>query len=185
MRWSWLPNALSVARILLVPPSVLSLLAGRFDVTLVCFGCAALSDGLDGWLAKRFGWTSRLGKILDPIADKLLLVSLYLALAVLGLVPVWLMATVVLRDVVIVLGAMVYRVVIGYIEGHPTAVSKLNTLVQLVFVLLVIVHAQWPQLPSRLIDWLGATVFVTTMVSGMDYVLTYAREAMRARRVSH
>jgi len=185
MRWSWLPNALSVARILLVPPSVLSLLAGRFDVTLVCFGCAALSDGLDGWLAKRFGWTSRLGKILDPIADKLLLVSLYLALAVLGLVPVWLMAAVVLRDVVIVLGAMVYRFVIGYIEGHPTAVSKLNTLVQLVFVLLVIVHAQWPQLPSRLIDWLGATVFVTTMVSGMDYVLTYAREAMRARRVSH
>jgi cardiolipin synthase len=160
-------------------------LAGRFDVTLVCFGCAALSDGLDGWLAKRFGWTSRLGKILDPIADKLLLVSLYLALAVLGLVPVWLMAAVVLRDVVIVLGAMVYRFVIGYIEGHPTAVSKLNTLVQLVFVLLVIVHAQWPQLPSRLIDWLGATVFVTTMVSGMDYVLTYAREAMRARRVSH
>ncbi len=185
MRWSWLPNALSVARILLVPPSVLSLLAGRFDVTLVCFGCAALSDGLDGWLAKTFGWTSRLGKILDPIADKLLLVSLYMALAVLGRVPVWLMAAVVLRDVVIVLGAMVYRVVIGYIEGHPTAVSKLNTLVQLVFVLLVIVRAQWPQLPASLIVWLGAIVFVTTMISGLDYVLTYAREAIRARRVSH
>ena len=185
MRWSWLPNALSVARLLLVPPSVLSLLAGRFDVTLVCFGCAALSDGLDGWLAKTFGWTSRLGKILDPIADKLLLVSLYMALAVLGRVPVWLMAAVVLRDVVIVLGAMVYRVVIGYIEGHPTAVSKLNTLVQLVFVLLVIVRAQWPQLPASLIVWLGAIVFVTTMISGLDYVLTYAREAIRARRVSH
>jgi cardiolipin synthase len=185
MRWSWLPNALSVARILLVPPSVLSLFAGRFDVTLVCFGCAALSDGLDGWLAKTFGWTSRLGKILDPIADKLLLVSLYMALAVLGRVPVWLTAAVVLRDVVIVLGAMVYRVVIGYIEGHPTAVSKLNTLVQLVFVLLVIVRAQWPQLPASLVVWLGAIVFVTTMISGLDYVLTYAREAIRARRVSH
>jgi len=184
MTWSWLPNALSITRILLVIPSVLSLLAGRYDVTLVCFGCAALSDGLDGWLAKTFGWTSRLGKIFDPIADKLLLVSLYLVLATLGLVPIWLTTAVVLRDVVIVLGAMVYRWVIGYIEGRPTAVSKLNTALQLIFVLLVIVHAQWPTLPVRTVVWLGATVFVTTVISGVDYVLTYAREAIRARRVS-
>ncbi len=183
MKWSWLPNALSVARILLVPPSVMALLTGRFGLTLVCVGCAAVSDGLDGWLAKTFGWTSRLGKILDPIADKLLLVSLYLSLAVLGLVPLWLTVTVVLRDVVIVLGAMIYRAVIGHIEGHPTAVSKLNTLVQILFVLLVIARAQWPQLPLSLITWLGAIVFVTTVVSGLDYVLTYAREAMRAKHV--
>ncbi|MEI6458656.1 MAG: CDP-alcohol phosphatidyltransferase family protein [Pseudomonadota bacterium] len=182
MKLSWLPNALSVMRILLVPPSVLTLLAGRYDLTLMCFGCAAVSDGLDGWLAKTFGWTSRLGKILDPIADKLLLVSLYLALALVGAIPVWLTVVVVLRDVVIVLGAAVYRWLIGYIEGHPTAVSKLNTLIQLVFVLLVITRMQWPIVPESAVTWLGAAVFVTTIVSGLDYVLTYARAAIRARR---
>jgi cardiolipin synthase len=184
MRWSWLPNALSISRILLVPPSVLALLAARYEVTLLCFGCAAISDGLDGWLAKTFGWTSRLGKILDPIADKLLLVSLYLVLAFLGLVPMWLAAAVVLRDAIIVLGAIVYRLLVGYIEGHPTAVSKLNTLLQLLFVLTVVVHAQWPILPISVLTWLGAMVFVTTVVSGLDYVLTYARQAIRAKRVT-
>jgi cardiolipin synthase (CMP-forming) len=184
MKLAWLPNALSLLRIVLVGPCVLALLAGRYDLTLAGFGVAAVSDGLDGWLAKRFGWTSRLGKILDPIADKLLLVSLYLTLTALGRVPLWLTAAVVLRDVVIVLGAAAYRYWIGYLEGHPTVVSKLNTLLQLIFVLLVIARAQWPDLPAAATLWLGAAVFVTTVVSGLDYVMTYARDAVRARRVA-
>ena len=184
MNWSWIPNALSLARMLLVPPSVLLLLAGRYELTLVCFGCAAVSDGLDGWLAKSFGWTSRFGKIIDPIADKLLLVSLFVSLSVVRLVPLWLTVTVVLRDVVIVLGALAYRFLIGYLEGRPTAGSKLNTLLQLLFVLLVIAKAQWGYLPDAALLWLGAVVFVTTVISGLDYVLTYARAASRERSVA-
>lgn len=179
MNLAWLPNAICVARIGLVPPSVLALLAGRFELTLALFGIAAVSDALDGWLAKRFGWTSRLGKILDPIADKLLLVSVFVTLAWLRLVPAWLVATVVLRDVVIVVGAAAFHFLIGYLEGRPTPVSKLNTLLQLTFVLVVIADSAWSRAGGAPLMILGAGVFVTTVVSGIDYVLTYAREAVR------
>jgi cardiolipin synthase len=181
---AWLPNAICVLRILLVAPSALALLAGRYELTLLLFGIAAASDGLDGWLAKTFGWTSRLGKILDPIADKLLLVTVFLTLVWTGLVPLWLGVAVVVRDVVIVGGAITYRVMIGYVEGHPTQVSKLNTLLQLTFVLGVIAAAAWQNVPRPLVIAVGAATFVTTVVSGIDYVLTYAREAIRATRAA-
>jgi len=178
MTLAWLPNAICIARIALVLPSVVALLAGRYELTLLLFGVAAVSDALDGWLAKHFGWTSRLGKILDPIADKLLLVSVFVTLAWLGLVPVWLVATVVLRDLLIVGGAAAYHFLIGYLEGHPTPVSKLNTLLQLSLVFAVIADAAW-HLPPALVLALGAASFVSTVVSGLDYVLTYARAAAR------
>ncbi len=182
MRLSWIPNAICVVRILLVAPSALALVAGRYELTLLIFGVAAVSDGLDGWLAKHFGWTSRLGKILDPIADKLLLVTVFLTLVWLHLVPLWLGAAVVVRDILIVGGAIAYRVLIGYVEGHPTAVSKLNTLLQLTFVLAVIAASAWGAVPHPLVTALGAAVFVTTVVSGIDYVMTYARAAIREGR---
>ena len=96
-----LPNIICLARIALVWPLILSLQAGDFDRTLWVFLIAAFSDGLDGYLAKRFGWTSELGKFLDPVADKLLLVSLYLLTTWLGLVPPWLTFLAVTRDVMI------------------------------------------------------------------------------------
>jgi cardiolipin synthase (CMP-forming) len=181
---AWIPNAICVLRILLVAPSALALLAGRYQLTLLLFGVAAISDGLDGWLAKRFDWTSRLGKILDPIADKLLLVTLFLTLVWTGLVPLWLGIAVVARDVLIVGGAVAYRVLIGYVEGRPTPVSKLNTLLQLSFVLAVIAAAAWPAVPRPLVVAIGAATFVTTVVSGLDYVLTYARGAISASRAA-
>ncbi|MBS0393826.1 MAG: CDP-alcohol phosphatidyltransferase family protein [Proteobacteria bacterium] len=182
MRLSWIPNAICVVRILLVAPSALALVAGRYELTLLIFGVAAVSDGLDGWLAKHFGWTSRLGKILDPIADKLLLVTVFLTLVWLHLVPLWLGAAVVVRDIVIVGGAIAYRMLIGYVEGHPTTISKLNTLLQLSFVLAVIAACAWSAVPHPLVTALGAAVFVTTVVSGIDYVMTYARAAIRESR---
>ncbi len=184
MRLAWIPNAICVVRILLAVPSALAILAGRYELTLVIFGVAAVSDALDGWLAKHFDWTSRLGKILDPIADKLLLVTVFLTLVWIGLVPLWLGVTVVLRDVVIVGGAIAYRLLIGYVEGRPTPVSKLNTLLQLSFVLAVIAAAAWQNVPRALVVAIGAATFVTTVVSGLDYVLTYAREAVRATRAA-
>ena len=184
MTFAWIPNAICVLRILLVAPCALTLLAGRYELTLLLFGVAAVSDALDGWLAKTFGWTSRLGKILDPIADKLLLVTVFLTLVWLGLAPGWLVATVVVRDVLIVGGAIAYRVLIGYVEGHPTPVSKLNTLLQLSYVLAVIAAAAWHAVPPALVIAVGAATFVTTVVSGIDYVLTYARAAIMATRAA-
>src|SRR5215208_3316702 len=97
---------------------------------LALFAFAAATDGLDGFLAKRCGWTSELGKILDPLADKILLVGVFITLAALGVVPVWLAASAVLRDVTITAGAITYKHLYGYgeLQGRPTAISKLNTL---------------------------------------------------------
>jgi len=141
---------------------------------------AAASDALDGFLARRFGWQSLLGSILDPIADKLLLASVFIALAVLRLVPWWLMAVALARDVIIVAGAAAYRVLVGPLSAQPSIVSKINTLCQASFVLCVVARAQFPQSPGWVEAGLGALVFVTTVVSGIDYVMTYGRRAAAA-----
>jgi cardiolipin synthase len=182
MKWSQLPNALSIGRMCLVVPTVCALLLGHYPLTLLFFAVAAVSDALDGWIAKRFDWMSRLGKILDPIADKILLGGVILTLGWLALVPAWLVCAVVLRDVIIVGGAIAYRLLMGELEGHPTVISKLNTVLQLAFVLVVITSAAWPgMLPQALLTTLGAATFVTTAISGLDYVVSYARAAWQAR----
>jgi cardiolipin synthase len=180
----WLPNAICVGRILLAAPVALTLVAGDYQSTLLLFGVAALSDGLDGWLAKTFGWTSQLGTLLDPLADKLLLMTVFVTLAWVGLVPLWLGVAVVLRDVTIVSGAIAYRVLIGPVVGRPTFISKLNTLLQLSLVLAVIGAAAWQVVPYELVITLGAATFVTTVASGIDYVLAYARLAWREGRAA-
>ena len=182
MSLRWLPNAICVARIVLIAPVIYALLRGEYLLTLVLFGAAGVSDGVDGWLAKTFGWTSALGKILDPIADKLLLVTAFLTLAWLGLAPWWLAGAAVLRDIVIVSGAIAYGRLVGDLEGRPTFVSKLNTLLQLCYVLAVIAGAAWRGMPSELVTAVGAACFVTTVVSGLDYVISYSRLALRAGR---
>jgi cardiolipin synthase len=187
MKLATVPNVICVLRMALTVPIVVLLAEGRYGETLVLFAIAAASDILDGYLAKTFGWTSELGKFLDPLADKLLLVSVFITLAAIGLVPVWLAGIAVLRDVVIGVGAGVYRWLFGPLEGRPTAPSKLNTLVQLLFVIAVVWQAAFRDLPAWIVQGLGALVLVTTAVSGVDYVLTYIRKAIavtRARRGS-
>ncbi len=185
MRVVTVPNLICLLRIALTVPIVVLLAEGRYGQTLVLFAIAAVSDVLDGYLAKTFGWSSELGKVLDPLADKLLLVSVFITLAVIGLVPVWLAALAVMRDVVIGVGAVIYKWLFGPLEGRATIPSKMNTLVQLLFVIAVVWNAAFRDLPDWLVQGLGAGVLVTTVVSGVDYVLTYIRKAIavsRARR---
>jgi cardiolipin synthase (CMP-forming) len=177
-----IPNALCVFRMLLVVPVAWLLARGEYWATLWVFAVAAASDGLDGFLAKRFGWTSELGKILDPLADKILLVSVFIALAVLGLVPIWLAGAAVARDVVITGGAIAYNWLYGYPNGRPTPISKLNTLCQILYLLLVVAAHALQRTFEPIITILGALMFVTTVVSGLDYVLTYSRKAIMAGR---
>jgi cardiolipin synthase (CMP-forming) len=179
------PNLICVLRAALTIPIVILLVEERYGQTLVLFAIAAASDALDGWLAKSFGWTSELGKVLDPLADKLLLVSVFITLASTGLVPAWLAIVAVARDVVIGVGAAVYQHLFGPLEGRPTVPSKINTLVQILFIIAVVWRAAFPVFPEAVVTALGALVLVTTVVSGVDYVLTYARKAAavsRARR---
>lgn len=177
-----IPNALSVLRMLLVAPVAWLLVENEYRLTLGLFAVAAVTDGLDGFLAKRCGWTSELGKILDPLADKILLVGVFITLAALGVVPVWLATAAVLRDVVITAGAIGYNWLYGYPHGRPTAISKLNTLSQILYLLLIVAAHATGHHPQIAITVLGALVFVTTIVSGLDYVITYSRKALDASR---
>ena len=178
MSLSWLPNAISLFRIALVPPILALLLNGRHDFALALFFVAGFSDGLDGYLAKRFDWHSRAGALLDPIADKLLVAGTFVTLSITGHLPVWLAAIVVLRDVVIVGGAMAYNFLVRPVEGEPTRISKLNTAIELLLVLFVISRAgfDWPD--KITITMLGAAVLVTVVISGIDYVWSWTNRAL-------
>ena len=177
MSLSWLPNAISLLRIALIAPILLLILDGSFGWALALFLLAGFSDGLDGYLAKRFDWHTRLGALLDPVADKLLVAGLFITLAYTQDIPVWLAAVVILRDVVIVAGATVYNFFVQPLQGEPTRVSKLNTSLQLLFLLFVISRAgfDWPD-PITL-TVLGASVLVTVVISGVDYVWSWSRRA--------
>jgi len=179
MSLNWLPNAISIMRIALVVPILMLILDGSFVWALALFWLAGFSDGVDGYLAKRFNWHTRLGALLDPVADKLLVAGLFITLAYTGDIPVWLAATVILRDVVIVAGATAYNFLVRPVQGEPTRVSKLNTALQLLFLLFVISRAGfgWPQEIS--ITVLGAAVLITVVISGVDYVLSWSRRARR------
>lgn len=177
-----LPNFITSLRIVLVIPIALTLLNGELRMTMGLFVAAAVSDAADGFLAKRFGWRTALGGVLDPAADKLLLATVFIVLAWLGLVPAWLTATAVARDVIIVLGALAYRIFLGPVEARPSLISKLNTLCQALYILAVVAAEQFAAPPVWSLVLLGALTFATTVVSGMDYVLRYARAALAEAR---
>lgn len=180
MTLRWLPNVISVARILLIAPTLYSIAVENYAAALALFFVAGFSDGLDGFLAKHFGWQTRLGALLDPVADKLLMTGVFLTLALMGLAPAWLAGLVILRDVVIIGGALAYHFLIAPVAGEPTRISKLNTAVELLFVLSVLGQAGFGWPPDISILVLGAGVVVTAVISGIDYVLSWSSRARRA-----
>ncbi len=175
-----LPNLISALRIVLVLPLAWFLLQHDFDIALLLVFIAGMSDALDGFLAKHYGWTSALGSVLDPLADKLLLVVTFLSLGYLALVPAWLVVAVLARDIIIVTGGVAYYVSIGRFDMAPTLISKLNTLMQLVLVFGVVL-AQVFDFPRMWMIEIGVwIVLATTVLSGIDYVWTWGRSAWRA-----
>lgn len=172
-----LPNLICLLRLLLIWPIIAALHKGQHLAALGLFVVAAMSDGLDGYLAKRFNWTSELGKILDPVADKLLLMTVFVQAAWLGLVPWWLTAAVVARDVMIGLGALTYRLWFGPLHGRPTVISKVNTAAQLVYVVLVLLAAATGVPGHEILDACALIALATTVVSGAHYVATFTRRA--------
>lgn len=177
-----IPNVISTIRILLVAPIAVALAHHRWMTAMALFGIAALSDAADGFLAKRYGWQSELGAVLDPAADKLLLATVFITLACLGLVPLWLMAAALARDLVIVAGALLYRYLLGPLSVRASVVSKFNTVCQAAFILAVVGRAELSMPPPWAATLLGALVFVTVMISGIDYVLIYGRRALSVHR---
>jgi cardiolipin synthase (CMP-forming) len=179
--WRHLPNALTGLRMLLVAPLAWLILAGRYDVALLVAAVAGLSDALDGFLAKRFGWQSWLGGILDPIADKLMLTACFVCLGLIGAHPEWLTWLVVGRDVVIVAGAVAYHNLIGRISAQPTQFSKLTTCIQITYVLAQLVDlSTWLSLPRVALNGLLWITALCTVASGAQYVAVWSAKALRA-----
>ena len=181
MKPSDIPNAISIARIFLVLPLILLLLARNYAAALFVFCLAGISDGLDGYLARRYNWISRLGQILDPIGDKALLVSAYVMLAWLGVLPLWLAVLVIARDVIIISGALAYHFLIGRYDMHPTLLSKTNTVLQLMLVVLVLAAYSVYPMPQWSIEGMIILVVVATLSSGINYVWVWGRQALRER----
>ncbi len=175
-----LPNIICLLRIGLIWPVVVSLQHGEFLQALGLFLLASLSDGLDGYLAKRCNWTSPLGKILDPLADKLLLVAVFVVATWIGLIPRWLTIAAVTRDFLIGLGALAFRLGWGPLRGRPTYASKVNTLLQLLYVLLVMLRAAEGMPPQPVLDALAWLTLVTILISGYGYVRQFTARALQA-----
>ncbi len=172
-----LPNLICLLRLALIWPVAAALAAGSPLLAFALFVLAAISDGLDGYLAKRFNWTSELGKFLDPMADKLLLMTVFVETAWLGLVPWWITAAAVARDVLIGLGALTFRLWFGPLHGRPTLISKINTLAQLLYLTGVMFNAATGFPPHELLDASAVLTLITTVLSGYYYVATFTRRA--------
>jgi cardiolipin synthase len=167
---------------LLVAPLAWLILAAHYDSALVVAAVAGLTDALDGFFAKRCGWQTWLGGILDPLADKLMLVACFVSLGLIGAHPEWLTWLVVGRDVVIVAGAVAYHNFIGRISAQPTLLSKFTTCIQISYVLAQLVNlTTWFSLPRA---WLQGLIWLTalcTLASGAQYVVVWSAKAMQAR----
>jgi cardiolipin synthase len=178
-----LPNLITLARLLSVPLTIWLILGGRYGSAFWVFTAAGVSDALDGYIAKRFDSRTRLGALLDPIADKALLVSVYVALGVAGQLPNWLVILVVFRDVMIVGGFVLIQTLAAPKQFDPLYISKINTLVQVALIAFVLARLGLDadaRLPTLVLIDLAA---VTTILSGLSYLVRWARILARSEQV--
>ena len=173
MNVSQLPNLITLVRLALAPAFELLLNDGDYTWALAVFLIAGVSDGLDGFIAKRFNYQSRLGAILDPVADKILLVSAFVMLSVLHHVPVWLVIVVVFRDLLIVGGYVLYTSTYGPVHMRPSWISKLNTFMQIAMIVIVLTQQAIAMSYPNVIESLVYAVLVTTVASGGHYLWTW------------
>jgi len=179
-----LPNLISLARLLSVPLVVWAIVDERMQIAFWLFIAAGVSDAVDGFIAKRFGYQSELGSFLDPLADKALLVSIYVTLGTQGYLPSWVVILVVWRDVMIVGGALLYHTLTHNLKMEPLLISKANTLAQIVLAGFVLGTRALGVEDLWLYRLLLLTVGATTLISGGSYVVRWVRKAatMEERR---
>jgi cardiolipin synthase len=171
-----LPNLISLARLLAVPVAIYFILSQYYALAFWLFVAAGVSDAIDGYLAKHFGQASALGAYLDPLADKALLVGVYVTLGYAGYVPTWLAILVVFRDVIIIGGVILLHISAQGVRMKPLIVSKVNTAAQIALIALVLgelgLGAEWA-MPRMAMVYLVA---VTTLLSGGAYIVQWYRQ---------
>jgi cardiolipin synthase len=181
MQAKHIPNLITGLRLLAVLPLVWWLIDGWYAAALCLFAVMGVSDAVDGFLAKHYRWRTTLGEYLDPLADKVMLVSTYLSLGWLGALPGWLVAAVILRDVMIVAGALAYHFVTRRLEVSPIWLSKVNTVAQ-VLLAIAVIFDQFLAVADAVRVTLIAIVLVTTVGSGVQYVLKWSRRTRAVAR---
>jgi cardiolipin synthase len=164
-----IPNLLTIIRILLTPLFVILLIREHFDLALLVFVAAGLSDGLDGFIARYFNQRSTLGAILDPIADKMLLIAAFVSLGVMSVIPHWLTVVVITRDVVILLGVAIFSLLNIDFEINPSVVSKITTTLQVITVCLALLRFDASGLAELQMLFFWITALFTTL-SGLHYI---------------
>lgn len=166
-----LPNLITILRLILVIPIVVSIYEREFEVSLILFVIAGLSDGLDGLVARRFGWVSPFGKLLDPVADKLLLLATTITLAVLGHFPLMLMFLMIVKDFAIVAAYFTYALLAGFPEIRPILIGKGTTTLQILLIICIILDLitrhPWLTAGIPVLTWVVACV---TLLDGIIYL---------------
>lgn len=170
-----LPNLISLARLAAVPFTVWLIIDGHLMASFWVFVAAGVSDALDGFIAKRFNMETELGKYLDPLADKALLVSVFVVLGVEGHIASWLVILVVSRDLFIVGGALLFETLTHSLTMQPLMVSKVNTVVQIVFAAAVMANAGYGIELDGAMDTLVLATAATTIASGVAYAIEWIR----------
>lgn len=174
-----IPNAITVLRISLVIPFVLFLLKEQYQQAVLLLAVAGLSDGVDGFVARRFGWQTRVGALLDPVADKLLLVSTYISLAYLGHFPIWVTVVVVARDLIIFSGAVAYWYLVSPYNGQPSFLGKACTFTQVFIALLNLFHLAISPVPEESLLVGSWAVVLISLLSGVQYVWIWGERALK------
>jgi len=179
------PNLLTVFRMVLIPVFVTLLFYQRFVLALAVFVVAGVTDGLDGLLARRFQQQSQLGTILDPIADKLMMVTAFIVLSMRSIfpqplpshlpIPFWVTITVISRDVFIIVGAAAINIMTGFRGFRPSMLGKINTTVQIIATALIMFAASVPYYTGYYLPTIYATVFIFAVLSGLHYVFFISR----------
>ena len=171
-----IPNLISILRIVLVIPIAYFLWYQQFLTALILFLIGGLSDGLDGFLARRYKWETELGVILDPMGDKLMMLTAYLLLGWHSVLPWWLVGLVIFRDLIIVIGTLLYRTCVGELKIKQLFISKFNTVCQILLVLIVML-AQVMNLYPLIVDSFLWLVAITTVMSGYAYISKCGKRA--------
>jgi len=177
-----IPNIITLARILLTPLFIILLIQKRYHQALWIFVLAGISDMADGLIARRWQQKSPLGAFLDPLADKLLMCSSFVTLSIYHLIPPWLTVIVISRDVVLVLGVMLFKMVNFPVIVRPSLAGKLSTATQVATVLLVLLAKYWTISPVSLKAWFWLTGALTT-ISGIHYILHALRGATQSQNL--
>lgn len=188
------PNTLTVFRMVLIPVFVTLLFYQRFVWALVVFVVAGLTDGLDGLLARRFGQQSQLGTILDPIADKMMMVSAFIVLSMRSVfpqplpghlpIPFWVTIAVISRDVFIVVGAAAINIMTGFRGFRPSMLGKISTTVQIAAIAIIMFAASVPYYTGYYLPTVYATVFLFAVLSGVHYIFFVSRLMGEDRKTS-